>query len=81
MCLRQQSSEEAVFLNLPILSQVAPESFDYGRVFLVEFEPQSLWYEATFTITADSLKKGIRTEYHTYSTFQRTSESHSLNTE
>jgi KaiC/GvpD/RAD55 family RecA-like ATPase len=61
-----QLREEAVFLELPIFSQLAPGGFDYGKVFLVEFEPQSIWYEASFTIAANALKRGTRTEYHTF---------------
>ena len=58
--------EGIIFLELPIFRELAPSGFDYGKVFLVEFESQSLWYEASFTIAADALKRGIRTEYHTY---------------
>jgi KaiC/GvpD/RAD55 family RecA-like ATPase len=53
-------------LGLPILQQLAPGGFNYGKILLVEFEPQSRWYEASFTIAADALKRNIRTEYHTY---------------
>jgi len=56
----------STFLELPILSELVP-GFDYGKVLLIEFEAQSLWYEASFTITSAALKKGIRTEYHTFS--------------
>jgi len=58
--------EEPTLLELPIFSQLAPGGFDYGKVFLVEFEPQSIWYEASFTIAAKALKNGTRTEYHTF---------------
>jgi KaiC/GvpD/RAD55 family RecA-like ATPase len=54
-------------LDLAVLGELAPGGFDYGKVLLIEFEPQSLWYETTFTLTADALRRGIRTEYHTYS--------------
>jgi hypothetical protein len=56
-------------LELPILGELAQGAFDYRRIFLVEFEPQSLWYETSFTIAASALKREIRTEYHTYTHF------------
>jgi KaiC/GvpD/RAD55 family RecA-like ATPase len=56
-----------VLLDLAVIGELAPGGFNYGKVLLIEFEPQSLWYETTFTITADALRRGIRTEYHTYS--------------
>jgi len=53
-------------LALPILSEIAPDSFSYGKNYLVEFDPNSLWYETSLTIAAHSLKRGIKTDYHTF---------------
>lgn len=53
-------------LDLEILDELAPGAFHYGMTCLVEFEPHSLWHEASLTITADALKKGIKTEYHVF---------------
>jgi len=51
---------------VPLLSEMVPGGFAYGRNYLVEFDPHSLWYEASLTITSQSLKRGIRTDYHTF---------------
>jgi len=53
-------------IDLEILGELAPGGFHYGMTCLVEFEPHSLWQEASLTITAEALKKGIKTEYHVF---------------
>jgi len=51
-------------LRLPILDALVPGGLSYGTAYLVEFEPQSLWYDTSLTICAQSLMHGAKTEYH-----------------
>jgi KaiC/GvpD/RAD55 family RecA-like ATPase len=53
-------------IDLEILGELAPGGFHYGMTCLVEFEPHSLWPETSLSITAEALKKGIKTEYHIF---------------
>jgi len=53
-------------LAVPILNELAPGGFSFGHGYLIEFEPQSIWYETSFAITAAAVKQGIKTEYHTF---------------
>ena len=53
-------------LALPLLNGLVEGGFEYGQFLLVVFEPDSLWYDASLTIAARSVKNGIRVEYHTY---------------
>lgn len=48
------------------MEQLIPEGFRFGANYLVEFEADSVWYEASLTITAQALKNGVRTEYHAF---------------
>ena len=51
---------------MPILSDIVPGGFTHSANYLVEFEPNSLWYETSLTIAAQALKAGVRTQYHTF---------------
>lgn len=53
-------------LFLPIFEQLLPEGVEFGTNLLVEFESDSAWYEASLTITAQTLKKGHKALYHTF---------------
>jgi KaiC/GvpD/RAD55 family RecA-like ATPase len=51
-------------LVLAVLSDLISDGFQFGTHFLVEYEPDSLWYEMSLTVAARALGQGIRTEYH-----------------
>ncbi len=53
-------------IRLPLLKEVLPGGLSYGANYLVEFEPNSLWFETCLTLAAQALRNGIRTDYHTF---------------
>lgn len=56
-------------IPVPIFSDMAPDGFFYGGYYVVEFDPDSLWYETSLTIAASALKQGIKVEYHVFQHF------------
>src|SRR5437899_13023014 len=53
-------------LALAILEDLVPNGIRFGASYLVEFGPDSPWYETSLTIAASALRNGARTEDHTY---------------
>jgi KaiC/GvpD/RAD55 family RecA-like ATPase len=53
-------------VHVPIFSEIVPGGFRHSADYLVEFAPNSMWYEASLTIAARALKAGVRTQYHTF---------------
>lgn len=53
-------------LSLTILEDLVPSGIRFGASYLVEFGPDSPWYETSLTMASSALRTGARTEYHTY---------------
>lgn len=48
------------------MEALLPGGIVYGTNVLIEFEPDSLWQEASVTLAAQALRKAVKTEYHTF---------------
>src|SRR5207244_13075688 len=51
---------------LAILEDLVPNGIRFGSSYLVEFGPDSPWYETSITIADSGLRNGVRTENHNY---------------
>ena len=53
-------------LSLPVFEKLLPDGVEFGTNLLVEFDPDSAWYEASLTFVAQTLRDNHRAEYHTF---------------
>jgi hypothetical protein len=56
-------------LKMPLLDDLAQDGFFYGGNYVIEYDPDSLWYETSLTLAALTLKQGLKTEYHVFQHF------------
>jgi len=53
-------------LPIPLVKNLIPAGIDYGTVLMVEFEPGSCWYDIAFTMVAEAVGNGIKTDLHLF---------------
>ena len=57
---------ESDSLILPLLKAVVPNGMKYSTYIVIEFDSQSIWYDASLTLAAQALRSGVKTDYHTF---------------
>ncbi|HEY6237613.1 MAG TPA: hypothetical protein VIZ68_00310 [Thermoplasmata archaeon] len=53
-------------LDLPLLHDLIPHGIEYGTVLLVEFEPQSCWFDLALSLVAQAVRAGAKTDLHLF---------------
>ena len=48
------------------MKAVVPDGIRYSTYVIIEFDPQSIWYDTSLTLTAQALRRGVKTDYHTF---------------
>ena len=51
---------------IPLFKELIPDGIEYGKMLLAEFEPDSIWYEASLTVAAQALRNSVKTDYHAF---------------
>jgi class 3 adenylate cyclase/8-oxo-dGTP pyrophosphatase MutT (NUDIX family) len=51
---------------VPLFEALVPQGLSWGGNYLVEFEPDSPWYEVSVTVAARAVQRGLKTEYHSF---------------
>lgn len=51
-------------IQFPLFKAIAPHGFRFGCALLVEFAPDSPWYEVSLTLATQAVSQGVGTEYH-----------------
>ncbi len=54
---------------VPIFDRLAPGGFFYGGQYLIEYEPDSSWFETSLTMAAVAVEQATKTEYHVFQHF------------
>ena len=53
-------------IPIPFFRELVPDGIPYGTFLIIEFEPQSIWYDTSFSLAVQALRNGMKASYHTF---------------